>query len=250
MLSCVGPLRLSTASANLSVTVPAIAAELDGAFANYSAARPCMVALQSRLEFINNTVVVLPANISVRLPFHNICLARRSCSLMHAAVAVLPAQSACASCRPNFAPHRGIVLLHAGTDMAACMHGSRPGKVPSRLVLQKHAQSAFLSNSFVFCTSTQVLTVQSGARHPCKKSPLCACMQSAALELQAVTDTLDLFLLNGTSPVPALAAQLTNLTASLSLAPFDNTTLTSLNTAQVLLLSVLSHSAANTTASC
>jgi hypothetical protein len=60
-------------------------------------------------------------------------------------------------------------------------------------------------------------------------------MQSAAQELQAVTDSLDLFLLNGTSPVPALAAQLTNLSASISLAPFDSSTLSSLSTAQVLL---------------
>ena len=57
---------MSDASANISSTVPALATQLDGAYNNYTAVRPCMVDLNYRIQYINNTVVVLPTNVSVR----------------------------------------------------------------------------------------------------------------------------------------------------------------------------------------
>ena len=60
-------------------------------------------------------------------------------------------------------------------------------------------------------------------------------MQGPALELQAAMVDLDLFLLNDTSPVPALASQLTALSASVSLTPFSSSTLTALSTVQARL---------------
>ena len=63
---------MSDASANISSTVPALATQLDGAYNNYTAVRPCMVDLNYRIQYINNTVVVLPANVSVR--FYPTCL--------------------------------------------------------------------------------------------------------------------------------------------------------------------------------
>ena len=57
---------MTAASANISAAVPAVAAQLDGAYTNYTAVRPCMVDLNARIQSINDTVVVLPANISVR----------------------------------------------------------------------------------------------------------------------------------------------------------------------------------------
>ena len=52
------------------------------------------------------------------------------------------------------------------------------------------------------------------------------------MQLQSTMVDLDLYLLNGTSPVPALVSQLTALSANVSLTPFDSNTLTALSTVQ------------------
>lgn len=57
--------RLSGVGSNLSTTLPALSAILIGAYDNYTAARPCMTSLLTRLQSINSTVVVLPSDINV-----------------------------------------------------------------------------------------------------------------------------------------------------------------------------------------
>ena len=57
--------RLVAAGGNLTATLPLLSAYLLGAAANYSDARPCMVALLARLQHINATVIVLPASLGV-----------------------------------------------------------------------------------------------------------------------------------------------------------------------------------------
>ncbi|CAL8463863.1 g3398 [Coccomyxa elongata] len=55
---------LSGVGSNLSTTLPALSAILIGAYDNYTAARPCMTSLLTRLQSINSTVVVLPSDIN------------------------------------------------------------------------------------------------------------------------------------------------------------------------------------------
>ncbi len=59
------PCRLSGVGSNLSITLPALSATLIDAYDNYTAARPCMTSLLTRLQDINSTVVVLPSDINV-----------------------------------------------------------------------------------------------------------------------------------------------------------------------------------------
>ena len=56
---------LSTAASDLGVVAPDLASGLAGAYDNYTSARPCMTGLLARLDSINATVVVLPANVAV-----------------------------------------------------------------------------------------------------------------------------------------------------------------------------------------
>ncbi|BDA48981.1 hypothetical protein COCOBI_13-0910 [Coccomyxa sp. Obi] len=58
---------LSDVGSNLSTTLPALSAILIGAYDNYTAARPCMTNLLTRLQSINSTVVVLPSDINAQL---------------------------------------------------------------------------------------------------------------------------------------------------------------------------------------
>ena len=57
--------RLVAAGSNLTATLPLLSAYLLDAAANYSDARPCMVALLARLQHINTAVIVLPASLGV-----------------------------------------------------------------------------------------------------------------------------------------------------------------------------------------
>ncbi|EIE18872.1 hypothetical protein COCSUDRAFT_45025 [Coccomyxa subellipsoidea C-169] len=59
-----GITALSGVGSNLSITLPALSATLIAAYDNYTAARPCMTSLLTRLQDINSTVVVLPADIN------------------------------------------------------------------------------------------------------------------------------------------------------------------------------------------
>ena len=62
---CMHACRLVAAGSNLTATLPLLSAYLLGAAANYTDARPCMVALLARLQHINATVIVLPASLGV-----------------------------------------------------------------------------------------------------------------------------------------------------------------------------------------
>ena len=62
------PCRLVAAGSNLTATLPLLSGYLLEAAANYSDARPCLVALLARLQHINATVIVLPASLGVSHP--------------------------------------------------------------------------------------------------------------------------------------------------------------------------------------